>query len=226
VVVSILALLLAQFLRPVFWLASRIHIDPAALQRALQQLRNSAANHTHVPRGAPAHLGPIERLLGLALLVAVAWLLVRAIRRRRGSPDEPKGHADAEYDVRVAPLPPPGRRWAGGSGAHRHELPADTVRRWYAELLLTLRDLGLIKPNEQTPAEFLTVASTAYPQCRAGMEELTRAYENVRYGNATMSRSELATLRTSRDRAAAALRHATPIPAENRGDGDPRASPG
>jgi hypothetical protein len=227
-VVSVLTLLLAQLLRPVFWLASRIHIDPAALQRALQRLRNSAASRTHVPSGGAAHFGTVERLLGLALLVAVALLLVRAIRRRHGSPDETRAHADADDDVRVAPLPPQTSWWARGSSARRHELPADTVRRWYAELLLSLRDLGLIKPNEQTPAEFLTAASAAYPECRDEMEELTRAYEGVRYGNATLSPSALAALRATRDRAAAALHRASPIlPTETGGAGtDPGSSPG
>ena len=219
-VVSVLALVLAQLLRPVFWLASRIHIDPAALQRALRQLRNSAASRTHLPRGAPAQFGPVERLLGLAVLVVVAWLLVRAIRGRHGSPDETRARTDVDGDVLAVPLPPRESRWARGSGARRHELPADTVRRWYAEMLLALRGLGLAKLDEQTPSEFLTVASAAYPECRAGMEELTRAYESVRYGNETLSRSALAALRTSRDQAASALRRASPIPASaNEGEG-------
>lgn len=216
-IVSIFTLALAQALRPVFWLASRIHIDPAALQRALQQLRHSAANNTHVPRGAPGHLGSVQRLLGVAVLVAVAWLLVRAVRRRHGSPDEAKARTDVDGDIQVVPLPPRESRWARGSDARRHELPADTVRRWYAELLLALRDLGLAKLDEQTPSEFLTVASAAYPECRAEMEVLTRAYESVRYGNATLSRSALAALRSSRDQAASTLRRASPIPATANG---------
>ena len=221
-IVAVLVLVLAQVLRPFFWLASRIHIDPRALQRALQQLRGSAAAHTHVPRGGSGHLGSVERLLGLAVLLVVAWLLVRAIRRRRWSPAETRADTDVDEDVRVSPLPPAERRWLRGSGARRYELPADTVRRWYAELLLALRDLGLAKSNEQTPAEFLTVASTAYPQCRTDMEKLTRAYEDVRYGNATLSPSALAALRTSRDQVATALRHASPIAAtENRAEGEP-----
>lgn len=219
-IVSILTLVLAQVARPFFWLASRIHIDPSAVQRALQRLRGSASSQTHVSLGAPAHLGTAQRLLGLAALVAVALLMVRAIRRRRGSPDEADATRDVDDEgVRVTPLPPAGRRWRWGSGVgpRRYELPADTVRRWYAELLLALRDLGLAKPDGATPAEFLAVAAAAYPQCSAGMEALTRAYEDVRYGNATLSRPALAALRTSRDRAAAALRHATPIPATDAG---------
>jgi len=227
-VVSGFALVLAEVLRPIFWLATRIHLDPSALQRAFEQIRHGAAYHTRVPPGGATHLGAVERLLGLTVLVAVAALLVRAIRRRQGRPDEASAHSDVDDDVHVAPLPPPERRWLRGPGARRHEPPADTVRRWYAELLLTLSDLGLAKPNEQTPGEFLTVAAAAYPQCRAEMEELTRAYEGVRYGNASLSPSALAALRTSRDHAAAALRHARKIPtAENTAEGDlPDASPG
>ena len=221
--VSFLTLLVAQLARPIFWLADRIHINPASAQRALQQFRNSALNRTHVSHGAAGHLGTVQRLLGLLVLVAVASLLVRAIRRRQGPPGEANAPRDVDDDdVRVAPLPPTGRRWGRGSGGRTHELPADTVRRWYAELLLALRDLGLSKPGAQTPAEFLTVASAAYPQCRAGMEALTRAYEGVRYGNATLSRSALAELRTTRDQTSAALRRATPIPTtENQEEGGP-----
>jgi uncharacterized protein DUF4129 len=76
----------------------------------------------------------------------------------------------------------------------RRELPANTVRRWYAEALLLLESKGMVKPASSTPGEFLPVISKVYPECASGLNALTRAYENVRYGNRDVDPGTLDTL--------------------------------
>src|SRR5207247_6124087 len=63
----------------------------------------------------------------------------------------------------------------------KRELPADLVRRWYAEALLLLERRGLAKPAAVTPSEYLGDVARAFPATRAQFESLTRAYEDVRY---------------------------------------------
>jgi hypothetical protein len=88
----------------------------------------------------------------------------------------------------------------------RRELPADAVRRWYAETLLALRRLGIIREPWQTPTEFAPVVAEAVPGCAAEFELLTRAYEDVRYGSLRLDRPALRDLESSQKRIAATLR--------------------
>jgi hypothetical protein len=65
----------------------------------------------------------------------------------------------------------------------RRERPADAVRRWYAEALWALRRREIVREPWQTPAEFAPVVAGAVPSCADAFAELTRAYEDVRYGS-------------------------------------------
>ena len=65
----------------------------------------------------------------------------------------------------------------------RRELPADIVRRWYAEALLLLERRGLVKPPGETPGEYVGDVTRAFPASQREFEALTRTYEDVRYGN-------------------------------------------
>jgi hypothetical protein len=115
------------------------------------------------------------------LLVGVALLLWRALRRQRRklarfARGEPQ---DAEIE-RIGVPPRSRRRWFATRG--RREMPADTVRRWYAESLVALEDRGVEKAAARTPAEFLGEVRSAFPTGGTAFEALTRAYEDVRYG--------------------------------------------
>jgi hypothetical protein len=90
----------------------------------------------------------------------------------------------------------------------RRELPADTVRRWYAEALLALEGLGLAKGPSRTPGEFLRDVTGAFPECAAGFTALTRAYEDVRYGSMRFDANRLESLEANRQLAMTALSRA------------------
>jgi hypothetical protein len=96
----------------------------------------------------------------------------------------------------------------------RQELPADTVRRWYAEALLVLDGLGLAKGSSRTPGEYLRDVTGAFPECAAGFTALTRAYEDVRYGSMRFDRDRLERLEANRQLAMTALSRAHKLRAE------------
>lgn len=82
------------------------------------------------------------------------------------------------------------------------------MRRRYAEVLLALRRRGLAKDPWATPAEFVPVVAHAFPGCSDAFLELTRAYQDVRYGNLRVDSERLRLLDRGQERILAALRHA------------------
>jgi hypothetical protein len=91
-----------------------------------------------------------------------------------------------------------------GPRLHR-ELPADKVRRWYAEMLGALRNGGVEKEAWQTPAEFVPSVAAVFPSCAEPFAELTRAYEDVRYGGLRLGGDRLERLRAGQETMAAAM---------------------
>lgn len=152
---------------------------------------------------------PIERIIGAIAFGLILLLLLRAIRRqwKMLQPEEPNPEPDPEPQVNYVP-----RRRRRARGPHvRRELPADTVRRWYAEALLALERLGLPKPPSRTPGEYLPKVTSAFPQSARGFTALTRAYEQVRYGAITLDRDAVWRLEIERDAAMQALEQARRI---------------
>jgi hypothetical protein len=153
----------------------------------------------------------VERILGFAFFALLLYLLVRTIRHR---------WKELEPPSQAHPEPPPSE--AGRLPAFsrerlasrlRRELPADTVRRWYAEALLLLERKGLTKPPSGTPGEYLREVTTAFPESGVGFTALTRAYEDVRYGSLALDRASLDRLDVHRTMAMEALKRAE-LPAE------------
>jgi hypothetical protein len=192
---------LSQAARPIFWLVDRLGIDPDAVRDFLNGLRNGAAGRTlNEQRAAGESL--VQRMLGLLVFAAIGYAVYRAIRRfRPPSGSEPEPHAvgtQSEGSLAVAePLPARPR--------FRREPPADTVRRWYAEALWALRRREVVREPWQTPAEFAPVVAQAVPACADAFEELTRAYEDVRYGSLRFDDASLGRLRTGQERIMSAL---------------------
>src|SRR5262249_20834782 len=149
---------------------SRLHLDFSAFQRLAESLNQLGQNAKNAGgQGA----SPVERILGLAVLVAIAYLLVRAMRRHFALLEREGADAPAVPDPDA--MPPDGRgRFGRRRSIVRRELPADTVRRWYAEALLMLRRRGMEKAPASTPAEFLVEVRTAYPECGAEFAVLTQ----------------------------------------------------
>jgi hypothetical protein len=195
-IVSFVLYLVAQATRPLFWLAERFRLDPDRVRAFLDQLRRNArgvGGEANGPGGGS--LG--QRLLGLVVFVAIAWALVVVIRRLRAPLVAPRGAVRETTSVTALPLEEeervPTRRW------RRSELPADTVRRWYAEVLLALDRGPLAKHPSATPRELAVDVGRAIPSVAPAIDALTHAYEEVRYGRLTLADDELAHLGDGQD---------------------------
>jgi len=188
-------------LRPLSWLLTRIHIDVGALSRAAENLAEGGIE----PGGHQDLSGPswMERLIGLVFFALLALLLVRTIRRR-WQLLEPPGEEEREPPGPVAAALA-GGRFQALKRKIRRELPADTVRRWYAEALLLLERKGLTKAPSLTPGEYLRDVTQAFPGTGVGFTALTRAYEDVRYGLRKFDRDALDLLDVHRTMAMQAL---------------------
>lgn len=178
-VATFLAWLLSQAARPVFFLVDLLGIDPDRVRELLDSLRDSAAGRAANQR----HAGPPEiwqRMLGFLVFAAIGYGVFRAIRHFRppaGAEPEPRvAGTQTEGALETAAVAPSRPRL-------RRELPADAVRRWYAETLLALRRLDIVREPWQTPTEFAPVVAAAVPACANEFERLTHAYEDVRYGS-------------------------------------------
>jgi hypothetical protein len=88
----------------------------------------------------------------------------------------------------------------------RAELPADAVRRLYAEVLLDLRERRVVKDPWLTPAEFVPVVAAAFPRAEEDLRVLTAAYQDVRYGSHRLVRGDVRALETRQRRLRSALR--------------------
>jgi hypothetical protein len=179
---------LGQAARPFFWLVDRLGIDPEAVREFFERLRTGGLGRRIREQAARPDAALWQRLLGLAVFVLIGYAIFRAIRRLRPAigDDEPRQPAviSAERDLGADPTPSLEPRV-------RRELPADSVRRWYAEALLALERRSVSKPVAATPAEFADDVSRAYPALTGDFARLTRAYEDVRYGNLRLDGPQL-----------------------------------
>ena len=201
-ILTVILFVLQQVLRLIFWLISRFPVDTEAWQRSLRNLgrRTQAASRLEPSHGV---LGTsISRILGFVLFSLLAWGLYRALRRLRAPELTTSTQTERAPAVR-APLPdevvPP-------RGLRRRALPADRVRRWYAEALLALEGLELRKDPSLTPAEFAREVARTLPELREHLEPLTRAYEDVRYGSLRVDDVTIHELRAHQRALLAALR--------------------
>jgi hypothetical protein len=207
--------------RPILWLATKFHINVKDAQEFIDRLKPGRATRKALrPAGHPT---ATARLIGLVVIAAIIYLLVRLIRRYQGRLEWHTRAGEAEAEGEAVPLPaepPPRRRWWASPG---RTLPADVVRRWYAETLMLLESKGVAREPFVTPGEFVAEVGRQFPECRAGFAELTRGYEEVRYGRRTFPAEQLKRLRARRDTLVGWLRRA-PVPEvedeEVEGEGD------
>jgi hypothetical protein len=187
---ALLVWLVVQAARPIFWLADRVGFDPEGMREFLERMRADALRDRSPDGLAPPGSSPGQRFLGLLIVAAIAYALYGVLRRwlSRPEPDRPPARERlAHVETAAAPerldSPP---RWR-----FRAELPADAVRRLYAEVLLDLRERRVVKDPWLTPAEFVPVVAAEFPLCTDDFRELTRSYENARYGNVRLGRGEV-----------------------------------
>jgi hypothetical protein len=200
-VATFLAWLLSQAARPVFFLVDLLGIDPERVRELFDRLREGAAGRAIQGR----HAGPPEiwqRMLGFLVFAAIGYAVFRAIRHFRppaGAEPEPRVPGTQTEGALETSVAAPSR------SRLRRELPADSVRRWYAETLLALRRREIVREPWQTPTEFAPVVAEAVPACANEFQRLTHAYEDVRYGSLRLDRTELRELQDGQKRIAAAL---------------------
>jgi len=72
---------------------------------------------------------------------------------------------------------------------------AATIRRIYAALTALSAQKGVVRPPHQTPLEFLTPLSAAWPDLSAEFRTITRAYVRVHYGQLPENRAGLEAVR-------------------------------
>ena len=198
---SLLAWTLSQIVRPIFWLVDQLGIDPDRVREFFEDLRESAAR---AAQEAGSSEGPTvwQRILGFVAFAAIGYALFRVIRRfkPKGGGAEPERAVPASATVSALAQ----EQVAAGPRLHR-ELPADRVRRWYAETLGALRSRDVMKETWQTPAEFVPSVAAAFPACAAPFAELTRAYEDVRYGGLRLEGDRLERLEAGQETIVAAM---------------------
>ncbi|MBI4259499.1 MAG: DUF4129 domain-containing protein, partial [Actinobacteria bacterium] len=169
---GIIVFVLVQLTRPFLWLAERLGADGEGVRRVLERIDEALGGDRRedlVP-GDPVLL----RVLGFLLLALIAAAILWAIRRQRdrlqrAAAIREGGSAEEE---RVEGLRRPRRRVL--HRVPRRELPADVVRRWYAEMLLLLERRGLNRDPWATPDEFLARVAAAVPVASRDVEALTR----------------------------------------------------
>ena len=186
VVLSAFVAVVAFVARPILWALNAVGVDPESVRRALEEWRKRVDLDGVTERATRPGTSWSSRLFGLLVFVAIAWLLYRSLRRLRADvgayervdrrEDRSRGVPLPEDEPSTMPRPP-----------FRRALPSDTIRRWYAEALLALRDRGLPKEPSTTPAELLPKVAEGFPETEDGFRRLTRLYEDVRYGNRHVS---------------------------------------
>lgn len=195
-VASFFAWVLSQAARPIFFLVDLLGIDPERVREFFESLREGAAGRVIDQRNA----GPPEiwqRILGFLAFAAIGYAVFRAIRHFRppaGAEPESRVPGTQTEAALETPVAAPSR------SRLRHELPADAVRRWYAETLLALRRLDVVREPWQTPAEFAPVVADAVPSCADAFTDLTHAYEDVRYGSLRIDAAGIGRLEASQRR--------------------------
>jgi len=200
-VASLFAWVLSQAARPIFFLVDLLGIDPDRVREFFESLREGAAGRVIDQR----HAGPPEiwqRILGFLAFAAIGYAVFRAIRHFRPP-------AGAEPEPRVPGIQTeaalPTVEGLRSRPRFRREPPADTVRRWYAEALSALRRREIVREPWQTPAEFAPVVAGAVPSCADAFAELTRAYEDVRYGSLRIDPTAIGRLEAGQQRIMSAI---------------------
>jgi multisubunit Na+/H+ antiporter MnhG subunit len=145
---------------------------------------------------------------GLVLIVVIVLLMLRRQSRRFGQNGEERETLDNAAilsSLRAAAqraidnaLDALANFSLGGGGMN-----AFTVRRLYARLCRLAGERGYPRGSDQTPDEYRLVLRQAFPTFGADIDQVTRAYVNVHYGESTDDPAVIATARTLCDQIAA-----------------------
>jgi hypothetical protein len=192
---------------PAYGIFHLLHINLAGLRVLAGRLHDLAIHPAHSRGGG---MDWLVRLAGFAFLAGVGYLLARTTHRwlrQLQRQHTPAGKPAAVEEATAAFASPVSSRLS----FLRRELPADVIRRWYAEALVALEGRGLARPLGATPAEYLADVARAFPTTGAAFAELTRAYEDVRYGSLTVDRAVVRRLNEGRAAMMESFRRDEPV---------------
>jgi hypothetical protein len=195
-------------LRPIGWVLSQLGFHVSSIQQLLHRLPRFR-HRTGQAFTQPGPTGVSLRVIGLVALAGIATLLVWVIlrQRRRWMLSE---RGDAEPPAEPSRPLAVASRSRGRRRRPRGELPVDSVRRLYAEALLSLESWGAVRPRHRTPGEYLREVVALLPDSGPGFTALTRAYEDARYGSRSFDRQAVDVLEVHRDAVLDAVRRAAP----------------
>jgi len=182
---------------------------PTDLVQQVYEIEQGASQEV----GLPPNLGRIvlvALVIGALLLVAyVAWH--RRGRRRRAVSTLEDRDSIMSRDVLLDQV----REWLDGLRPRRPETPFDgeldasdprhAIRLLYRRLLQAARRVGRPRAPVQTPSRFARVVSALIPAEQEDVEQLTRRYMDVRYGDRVPSPDQVAEAREAMDRVERAL---------------------
>lgn len=206
VVLSVFVAVVAFLARPILWALGILGVDPESIRRALEEWRERVDVDRVAGNAARRGTPWSSRLFGLLVFVAIVWLLYRSLRRLRadvGAYERVDRRSEGSRDVPLPEDETPARSRLPFRGG----LPSETVRRWYADALLALRERGIASDRSLTPAEIVPQVVEAYPGLADGFGRLTRMYEDVRYGNRRPSGDAVHAVEPEIRQVLAALRH-------------------
>lgn len=189
-ILAILVWVVSQLARPLIWAVEKTGIDTESATDLLDRIRRGtqeasrAALDRKDPQGGG---GGGARVVALLFLVAFAAMAIRLFRGLRASPSRAISPFDAPAEASTSPVPDDETPTQERARRGRRLRPADAVRRAYADALDALDSSGLSKPPNATPAEFAREVATQHPSVAEDFSELTTAYEDVRYGAATLT---------------------------------------
>jgi len=184
-----LARLLEQFPALANQIMGILSAIQGAVERLLSRINLELGIRLSIPR--PVLLWGII-LLGLILLMISFG--GRVLRRRGMSLFETETLEESDLIKSLrAGLRSIGERFGInlGSASVSRLLAEARIRKIYAHLMKLCLDLGLPRPEAQTPLEFLPAMQRLFPDNRHDLEAITRAYLLVRYGELPESEQEL-----------------------------------
>ena len=136
---------------------------------------------------------PYIRLVTVILVVLfVAWLVARALRRRIEWAEREMFEAEEVDDLEANLVR---RKRTRPSRPVHHEIHAENVRRIYAALQAHAAAYGLERSQAETPLEYLPRLSARFPGAADGLGEITLAYMAVHYAQRPASEEQVRSLR-------------------------------
>ena len=126
------------------------------------------------------------------VILFVTLALGRVFRFVRGSAELARDRLNPFDDLEMINKPGLGRRLARRLGLLRRWRTAASIRNIYRQMCSQAASCGYARSPTETPYEYLTSLSKAWPANPGETELITEAYVQVRYGEIPENRDELA----------------------------------